>query len=460
MKRFFSYTCLFLGLLLAAQIAYGQEKVDRIKGSMDAPLSGAIIHLELYQGFNFFPVAMTSPDEKLKILFESDEGFPQGLYRVRMEGMEMNQIFYLGSEGAEIKAKVGESGQMPKFEVESAEQDRYGKLQFALMDLEKQIANLKMQMNSIDYFDPKFYTISDSLERELDKVIADKNEDMLEFSEAYRGTFTGDILAKLYMEPSRPEGDAFETHRSYESRHYLDYVPWGDNRVYNSRMLSEKVFNLLANLTTFSEVALVNRVNEVMNASIAADGSEIMTAGILSYVLMFNNGPQNVFEVAARPYFSDCTSGGPFDEICSRIAQIDRAANGIFIPSINVETTDGGNISLRNNASSAYLLAMWSPDCPKCLKALPDMFSFEDEMGIPVRMVALGGESEIVNKLFESYDHKGVSGILKEGWKDPLITELQITSTPEYMLVNNQHEVISRWYNLQELKEYLSSSQQ
>jgi thiol-disulfide isomerase/thioredoxin len=328
------------------------------------------------------------------------------------------------------------------------------------MEHEKQIANLKMQINSIDYFDLKYYTISDSLERELDKVIAAKNEDMLEFSDAYGGTFTGDILAKLYMEPSRPEGEEFETHRSYESRHYLDYVPWGDDRVYNSRMLSEKVFNLLANLTTFSEVALVNRVNEVMDASIAAEGNEIMTAGILSYVLMFNNGPQNVFEVAARPYFSECTSGGPFDEICNRIAQIDRAANGINIPSVNIETTDGGNMSLRDNASSTYLLAVWSPDCPKCLKALPDMFSFEDEMGISVRMLALGGEPEIVNKLFESYGGEEISGILKEGWKDPLITELQITSTPEYMLVNNEHEIISRWYNLQELKEYLSSSQQ
>lgn len=446
-----SYISLLLVLLSAFAVRAGERIL--ITGSLDGQLSGGMVVLEQYAANNYMSLASQVIEDDLAFEFGKNNDLEPGLYRISIHGMDLAQIFYLGAEGANANFFLQESGKMPRVEIESAEQDRYGSLQYQMMESEMAVSSAIRAINALDPFDPQWMSKTDSLEKLIDEAIIEKNKVIDRFIAENEGSFTAEVLAPMAKLPVRNDTEKYETRKSYTAQHLLDFIPWENPYVFNSREAAALIHDAFMSYTPYSEEAIVQRINAIMQLVQGDEEGAFNVAGIISEFLILNKAPVSTFEELAMEYFGTCESGSMFPEACAWVQNMQAMSDGYsIIPERSLPLVNGEPASIRLEVAGDYVLGFWSPDCPKCLKALPDVISYQQETQMPMHLIAIGGENELVEKLLESYEYKGRATILEEGWGDPLIQQLQVSTSPEFLYVSAQHEIVGRSNSIEDLK--------
>jgi thiol-disulfide isomerase/thioredoxin len=449
-KKAYISLILFLCSFIVSRAGEGLK----IEGDLDEALSGGMVVLEKYFANDFVSIASREIPDDLTFSFGSEEGLEPGLFRISLVGMDLAQIFYSGEEGAQVHFILGNGGESPRVEVQSTEQELYGALQYQMMEPEMQISGIIRSLNAIDPFDPLWMSKTDSLERLLDQAYQKKNEAIDAFIIENEGTFTASVLAPLAKTPVREEFELYETRKSYISEHLLDFVDWDMAYIFNCREVGEKIHEAFMSYTTYGEVAIAERTNSIMADVMGNKEAEETVAGIICEFLIQNRAPTSTFEELAFKYFEGCESGAMFPKVCEWVQNRGMNENGIYVvPEQMLEAISGDSkVPARISGDDNYILGFWSPDCPKCLKALPEIIEYSNQSNTPMHLIAIGGEKEMISKLLDSYGYMGEASLLSEGWADPLMKQLLITSSPELLLVSSEHQILGRSTKIQELK--------
>ncbi|MCB0382964.1 MAG: thioredoxin family protein [Psychroserpens sp.] len=107
------------------------------------------------------------------------------------------------------------------------------------------------------------------------------------------------------------------------------------------------------------------------------------------------------------------------------------------------------------NIAEEYLIIFWSSTCGHCLEELPKVKSFLTTKP-KVKVIAIGLEDEARNweKAINDYpDFIHVLGLGK--WNNSIVNAYDVSSTPTYVLLDNNKTIIAKPNDLEALKKVL-----
>lgn len=241
-----------------------------------------------------------------------------------------------------------------------------------------------------------------------------------------------------------------------EKAHYFDYINFDDIVLNNSfRLVNLSILYVLKFNQEQHSNAYIENIDEVMRriGSNTNLKKEVLTRLWVNFSMEEST---DVAHYIAENYLIPVAKEKGDYKLITEIQQFQATAIGSKAP--DFELPDGSKLS-QLSGSDRYLLIFWSSTCSHCLKEIPKIQEFVEQVDPQkLQVIAFGLEDELypwkaVIEDFPSFIH-----VLGEGkWDNKTAEDYNITATPTYFILDQNKIIRAKPESLEDLLQALKS---
>jgi len=444
-------------LLLLFLISTTIQSQTFVKGTMSPEIS-TLEYVILYQLKGAKQLYITNVEivnGSFKIDFP--ENSPKGMYRLvyDMNNGGFVDILYT-NESIELKFD-------PTFPS--------GTIAFLSSDENKIYANYKIQTDNLkrklDSLQLSFFRLKDDntalkfTNEYYKKTRQNYLETQVKFEENSKG-----MLANNFIKASKKyyAAEVFSSPQLYlnsEKLHYFDALDFNNTALQNSIFYTEKIVDYVFYLNQSDDFEVqnklyINAINEVVEkiGDNFALKNEILTTLMYNFTQIENT---TLIDYIIENLYNKLPLEYQNKTDIEQILETVKLAVGRAAPDFYWQE-NGKEHSLYNvDKAATYMVIFWSTTCSHCLVEIPELYEFLKE-NTNVKVIAIALENDEVS--FNSYKEKfnkwtNVLGL--EKWQNPIARSYEISSTPNYFILDANKKIISKPYALEAVKNYFKN---
>ncbi|MCF6278871.1 MAG: TlpA family protein disulfide reductase [Flavobacteriaceae bacterium] len=318
------------------------------------------------------------------------------------------------------------------------QQSKIDSLQMTYFDSDK---NPSIQKNYTKQL-KKLYNLQDYFEKESEGKLAQ------EFIKITKKHYDTELL-------ETPEAflESLETH-------FFDYINFDNKILLNSTVFIDKAIEYIFYINSSEDPKIQRELREKsINDVMEKVSDNFVKSEILSSLLYAFAGQEalEMVDFIKEKHYNLL----PTEYIDTKfIADIDRmlsVAIGRVAPEI---TWKEGNKTMRLsdlNEDEKYIVTFWSTTCSHCLKEIPELYKFTQELNsVKVIAVALEEDKFGFNHHTEMMD-KWINVLALNKWENKIARSYEIHSTPSYFVLDRDKKITAKPEQLVDLLHYLGA---
>ncbi len=462
------YKILLLSLLYSVSI-----KADPVNCRIDFFVSGLEskkIVLAYEYGYKQLVVDTIRLDNAGKGFYASKNRLIGGIYLLIFP--DKNKYFeFLINEEQFFTINSDTSDFFGKMEIEgSDESELFRQYQVLIKEFETAEKNTLPKNNYKDTLNTKTYSQGNPGIAELQKKIDDfKSSAIKEKPQSFLAAYF-----KMQNEPSLPEqviGQSHDPNRDfflkryqYLKKHYLDNIPFADNRILRTKLIYEKLefyFNRLISQDPDSLKAAVDFVTTLANVK------DEPYQFVLNFLYFNYRNPKNPGQECAFVYLADkyllIKKAKWADTIFLKLLKLKVDAfrpslPGNIAPDLELQTMDEKTINIHSINSDFLCLYFWSPDCDICKEGIQKLYETYNKLksiGLQVVAIYIHADKTIWMNYLSEKKYNWINAY------DPLLksnfTKLyDIRTVPSLYLLDKNKKIIAKKINVSQIEKYIN----
>lgn len=402
-------------------------------------------------------------NEKIHFLFK--DSLPIGLYRITIdEGNYVDLIF----DNKKVDLKTDINDLVSQMEVKYSEENKqyYEYLKFS------QTKNLKIfdivaKAKELQSDTLKNRNKIDSLKKEIDLVVAEKNKFIIELSKKHPQSITSRII-KSYILPDFDEyrkitpSTPYKTKNEYLSDHFFDYINFNDTMLLNTDVFYNSCNNYIRNFTTPNSAGYKKAIDVVMYKS--AVNAKVTNYFLNLFIETFEESSwEDVFTYLVDNYYlqSYCESDDPkAKDLKDKAEIIKNLAIGKNAPNILLKNNHNKDFSLYNSHNNLYLLFFWKSSCEFCEASIPklkEIYNAYKNKGFELIAFSVDTVKSNWTDAINKNDLKWVNLSDFKGYESPIAKKYYVWRTPTFYLLDKDKKIIGKPYTIEQIETKLKN---
>ncbi len=423
---------------------------------MDTRPVGSNIRFSAFEGEMTIPLDSIQYENQSSISFRLKKDYPDGLFLLEIGGLESYRLVIAADEV--VDAVLYESGSGMAFRtVGSKENDAFNILLNLSNSYSRSMDSLSRNMNSLSDFHPRHDAISDSLSNAYHRIANSYNQSIDLIINLFPSSYTAQVLVALDKIPLRemyPEWMmAYDNDPAFNHVHFLDFVPWQDERAITNPYLSSKVLEYLYNFTERSEVGIEYAIDRIMGNTELHPKVEAFLVELL-VDFFTEKGAAEFVAYMEEKYLGNCQL--PLSpELKARIEAAVPIRKGEKLPAISLPDGDGMQVPLAMMNGELNVIVVWASNCAHCMRELPKLKALYDHLGaqkLNVYAISLDTDKAEWLKTMREGKLNWVNVNDLKGWDSPIITQLGILGTPALFLLDSELKLLGRASSFEHLQ--------
>jgi len=415
---------------------------------MDTRPVGSNIRFSAFEGEMTVPLDSIQYENQSTISFRLKKDYPDGLFLLEIGSLESFRLVIAADEV--VEAVLYESGSGMAFRtVSSKENDAFSILLNLSNNYSRSMDSLSRAMNSLSDFHPRHDAISDSLALAYHHIAAAYNRSIDLILNLFPTSYTAQVLVPLDRIPLREMNTewmtAYDNDPAFNHVHFLDFVPWQDERIITNPYLSSKVLEYLYNFTERSEVGIEYAIDRIMgNATMHPKVEAFLVELLVDFFT--EKGAAEFVAYMEEEYLGNCQL--PLSpELKARIEAAVPIRKGEKMPTISLPDGDGMQVPLAMLNGDLNVIVVWSSTCGHCMRELPKLKALYDHLGaqkLNVYAISLDTEKAAWIKTIREGKLNWINVNDLKGWDSPVMTQLGILGTPALFLLDRELTLLGR----------------
>ena len=298
----------------------------------------------------------------------------------------------------------------------------------------------------------------------LETIFKTQLETQNQFEKAAQGT-----IALTFIKANKPYiPNSYEDIKTYINNlrsHFFDNVDFNDEILQSSNFLIERVLNFVFGMANTGDEEDEIYIKNIDDVAVILKPVNPTTKLYLFEVLWQQMVDANVETVASYivdKYLIELAKSEKANELIVQLESYKRTAKGSIAPDFVIEVEEKGEITQTAlselDQADQYVIVFWSSTCGHCLKELPELHEMmhvytKDQM----KVIAIGLEDEHMRWKSETYNYPLFTHVLGLGkWDNKIGNSYNVTSTPAYFVLDKDKRIISKPYDFEAFKTYIS----
>jgi thiol-disulfide isomerase/thioredoxin len=414
---------------------------------MDTRPVGSTIRFSYFEGEMTVPLDSVLYKDQATVSFPLKKDLPDGLFVLEIGALENYRMVIAANE--KVDAVLYESGSGMAFRtVGSKENDALNILINLSGNYSHSMDSLSRAMNSLSDFHPRHDAISDSLSVVYHRIAGAYNRSIDLVTTLFPTSYAAQVLVPLDRIPlreMRPEWTAaYDNDPAFNHVHFLDFVPWKDERVITNPYLSSKVLEYLYNFTERSEGGIEYAIDRIMGNPSHPKVEAFLVELLVDFFTQ--KGAAEFVAYMKEHYLGNCQL--PLSpELRAKIDAAAPIATGEAMPALALPDGDGMNVPLAMMKGELNVIIVWASGCPHCMRELPKLKALYDHLGpqkLNVYAISLDTDKAAWVKAIRDNKLNWINVNDLKGWDGPAIPALGILGTPALFLLDEKLRLLSR----------------
>jgi thiol-disulfide isomerase/thioredoxin len=446
-----------LGLIISFTSLFSQHT---IKGKLTPVGKNSWVILYKLNGVNQKYVDNANLDNK-KFTKEGEftvtvpKGYPTGMYRLLYDNTNNKFIdFIYNNEDVVVEFHPDYPTQLVKYK-KSKENKTY----------QSYIEKVSALQNKLDSLQVVYFQTNDKKEEvKLSKIYSDDLKELNTVQTTFEKQ-TKDQLANHFIKASnrffsknliKNTNEYLNTIKS----HYFDYVDFNSPVLLKSSLLIDRVMDYVFYLNTSKDSkTLVRLRKEGIETALSKVSKPELKKDIVESLLYTFAQQENIemVDYLLKDHFTKLPVALQDFEFKALIKDMLKTTIGNKAPNLVWQEKGEGkslyNLNLKDK--KYYLVVFWSSTCTHCLKEMPVLQKYLEDKP-EVQVIAIGLETEIskIGWVDEKFYYEDFIHILGENkYENKYVKDYGVNSTPNFFLLNSDKIIISKPYDVKELKE-------
>jgi len=422
-------------------------------------IQSKIAYLSLIQGGKKTMIDTVEIDGE-KINFQFQKPIPIGLYRVIIdEGNYIDLIF--DNKTVEMKTDINDL--VSEMNVIKSDENKqyYEYLKFS------QIKNLKIfdivaKAKELQADTIKNTLRIDSLKKEIDHVIFEKNKFITELSSKNTNSIASRIMKSYIL----PDFDAFKkknpttTYKNkneYLGDHFFDYINFNDTLLLNTDVFYNACNNYIRNFISADGNGYKKAIDMVLSKSMASP--KVNKYFLNLFVETFEESSwEDVFTYLVENYYlqSHCESDDPkAKDLKDKTEVLKRLSIGNKAPEIELKNENDKSISLYSLNSNLTLLFFWKSNCEYCEESIPKLkklYNSYKNSGFEIIAISIDTIQTTWKDAIKKNDLKWLNVNDFKGYKSEVSKDYYVWRTPTFYLIDKYKKIISKPISVEQIE--------
>jgi peroxiredoxin len=256
---------------------------------------------------------------------------------------------------------------------------------------------------------------------------------------------------------------SFEYH--YVKKHFFDNINFADDRLLQTTLLQNKVFEYLSKMAVPHYDSISAEVDYIVNKSAAnADVYKFVLNSLFQYYVKSNLlTDENVFVYIAQNYYLNGKTPWSTPDFTSKLkTDIDSrkpSLIGQIAPDFQMKDDKGKLIRLRAIQNKYVILYFYDVECEICEQVSPELMNFYriiKDRGVDVIAVYVGKDKAKWAKYIEE-KHLIVKNLMDADNKSGYREKYKIAGTPLIYLLDEDQKIVAKRINVDQLMGYFNS---
>jgi len=388
------------------------------------------------------------------------KGYPTGMYRLLYDNENNKFIdFIYNNEDVIVEFHPDYPSQLVKYD--KSDENKI---------FQKYIAEVSVLQNRLDSLQVAYFQTKDK--KEEIKLSTVYSTDLVELSKTQKSfeTNSKDKLANHFIKASNRYfsknliKDTNEYLKAIKS-HYFDYVDFNSSVLLKSSLLIDRVMDYVFYLNTSEDSkTLVKLRKEGIEMALSKVSKPELKKDVVESLLYTFAQQENIemVDYLLKDHFTKLPVALQDFEFKALIKDMLKTTIGNKAPNL-VWQEKGEDKSLYNlnlKEKKYYLVVFWSTTCSHCLKEMPILQKYlDDKKDIQVIAVALETKASKIGWVDEKYYYEDFIHVLalssdnENTYQSSYVKDYGVNSTPNFFLLNSDKTIISKPYDVKELKE-------
>jgi thiol-disulfide isomerase/thioredoxin len=423
------------------------EAQNSLKLVMDTKPVGSTIRISKYLGDMQIDLDSVRYRGEAEVNFTYDQRYTDGVYAVDINSLESFQFVLVNQE--KITAHIYESGTGMAFKADGSKENDAFNIMLNLSEVySKSMDTLGNTMNRLSAFAPRHDAIIDSLTGVFHNIADAYNHSLDLLVNLFPKSYTAQVLVPLDRIPLRTQqadwNKTFDNDAAFNHVHYFNKIDFSDERIITNPFLTNKILEYLYTYTERSEQGVKASIDKLL-------GFPKLNAKVQSYIIDLlidffteKEAPEFIDHLN-RNYLGSCEL--PLSkEALDKIAKMSKFKPGDPIPDIRLPSQTGHLITTSALTGQLNVLVFWSTECSHCLREIPKLKSIYEEMNGKMGVFAVSLDSSNTDWIKAVNDAKLKWFNVNEplGWKSEYLSTFAVTSTPTFILLDDNLRWIGR----------------
>ncbi|MCH3881598.1 MULTISPECIES: TlpA family protein disulfide reductase [Tenacibaculum] len=245
---------------------------------------------------------------------------------------------------------------------------------------------------------------------------------------------------------------------------YFNNIDFSSKELYNSSFLIDRVSDYIFYLNYSAEPELQQKLFKESIGNVMSKITDVkLKKETIEYLVSQFAKQQNgeTVDVLFNDYYSKLPASFQDNAFKAKKLALVQAAIGRIAPDFSWKEEGKTKRLSTLKGGKNYLLVFWSTSCSHCVKEVPELYKFmQTQKDTEVVAYALEKEdfewNEFTKQLYGWHHVIGLNP--KDKWDNKLVTETyQVHATPSYFVLDANKKIISKPYDLKEIKKVISA---
>lgn len=428
-------------------ITFSLQAQNSLKLVMDTKPVGSTIRLSKYIGDMQIDLDSIRYRGEAELNFAYDQRFTDGVYAIDINTLESFQFVLVDQE--KLTAHIYESGSGMAFKADGSKENDAFNIMLNLSEVySKSMDTLSFAMSKLSDFAPRHDAVTDSLTGAYHNIAVAYNHSLDLLVNLFPKSYTAQVLIPLDRIPlriQRPEWNkTFDNDAAFNHVHYFDLIDFSDERIITNPFLTNKILEFLYSYTERSEQGVKATIDKLLGFPNLHPKVQSYIIDLLIDFFTEKEAPEFIDHLN-RNYLGSCDI--PLSkEALEKIGKMTKFKPSDLVPIIKLPSQTGHLISNSALTGQLNVLVFWSSTCPHCLREIPKLKTLYDEMKgkLGVYAISLDTSSTDWIKAVNDAKLKWFNVNDAAGWKSEYLSAYAVTSTPSFILLDDNLRWIGR----------------
>ncbi len=391
------------------------------------------------------------------------KGYPQGLYRLNITGIEAPVFLLLGNNNITMKYEQGKNSlQEPVFQNSPTN----AVLQEILHQNEQYHAGrdtLSQAAQTIFEFDPHYKSKLDSVRIAYDNLHEEHNAILDDLARQTSDEYLLKTLIPLLKFTSYTK-DAdkvkYDNDRSYQHYEFFKKIDFSQKQLAGDFFYAKKLNEYISYFGGRSSTAKQESCQMLVKASKANQDVQRFTVEVLMEIYFDMKDYAMVEYIGSLVSSESCEAPRLSGELQQYVAQSAGLQPGKTAPDISMKDPSGKYqvLSLTAQAHKNTVVLFWASWCPHCLELISRLKSVYPELkarNVEIFAVSLDENNEDWVGTLAENDIGWVNVSERRKWETQAVKDYNVRSTPTLFLLAGDMKILGRYHSFEDMKSAL-----